>query len=218
MKGRKKALFTNRHQRRMRRLTAAAAALLLLCCGIGGLNFLLSAAVRDTARAEAVTLATALINTSVSELLADEGVSYADLVTLRRGDDGAILSADTNTAALNAVRSRLTQTLTEKFTSANALSVSIPLGSVVGGELFSGRGPRISVRIKHAGALTVDTSSVFSGAGINQTFHRISLDISLSLTLLLPAGSEIAEVRTNVVLAETIIVGEVPSAYIAAAP
>ena len=88
-----------------------------------------------------------------------------------------------------------------------------PLGNLIGGDIFSGRGPSISFKLLPYGSVVVDVANEFTSAGINQTLHRIVLTVSAGLSIVLPLSSVNATVQSGVVVAETIIVGGVPERY-----
>ena len=96
----------------------------------------------------------------------------------------------------------------------NLKELGVPQGSVILPELFSGCGPNLAVRV-----LAVRTSDAvfhneFTAAGINQTLHRITIDINVTITILTLAGTQDVEVDSSVIAAETVIVGQVPTTYI----
>jgi sporulation protein YunB len=94
-----------------------------------------------------------------------------------------------------------------------AEELSISLGSVLLPEFFSGRGPRVPVRIVSMLTSDADFYTQFSQAGINQTLQRITMTVKIKVTLMTPVGTQTADVSTDTVVAETVIVGTVPDSY-----
>ena len=84
---------------------------------------------------------------------------------------------------------------------------------LIGGTVFSGRGPGIPVRIVSVSNVTADFTNEFSSAGINQTRHQIILNIKVDIDMLIPGGTLQDTVTTSMVIAETVIVGTVPGTY-----
>jgi hypothetical protein len=87
----------------------------------------------------------------------------------------------------------------------------IPLGTLLGGDLFYGRGPGVTLKLTLSGNISADLKGSFESAGYNQTRHRMMLDISASVYTFLPGMRATADVKTNVLVAETVIVGTVPA-------
>lgn len=61
-----------------------------------------------------------------------------------------------------------------------------------------------------SGSAETEFKSEFQSGGMNQTIHNLSLSITTDITVLIPPASENTSVSTDVVIAETVIVGEVP--------
>ena len=92
-------------------------------------------------------------------------------------------------------------------------TVRIPTGNLIGGSFFVGRGPYLPFKIHSSGSVITTLENAFSDAGINQTCHRIYLNMTLSMTVLLPSERCHVELQTAFLVCETVLVGEVPQAY-----
>ena len=90
----------------------------------------------------------------------------------------------------------------------------MPMGSLILPELFSGKGPAIPVRILSIRNSDASFNSGFSEAGINQTLHQLSMDVSVDVTVLVLGSTVSFTVNSQVVVAETIIVGDVPNTFL----
>lgn len=91
--------------------------------------------------------------------------------------------------------------------------VSVPLGSLLPGVLFSGRGPSVSAQVMTVGNISAGFDNEFTAQGINQTLHRVVLTVTAELSLLLPGGVCTYTDETKMVLAETVLLGQVPESY-----
>ena len=91
--------------------------------------------------------------------------------------------------------------------------VAVPLGAALGVPLLSGIGPRIRVRLVPVGAVHAAFATEFESAGINQTRHKIFLRLRATVRLVLPTGGQAVEVESELLIAESIIVGQVPDSY-----
>ena len=92
--------------------------------------------------------------------------------------------------------------------------IGLPLGSLILPELFSGTGPKLPIKVLSISSSDADFRNDFSAAGINQTSHRIMMDVTITMTVLTPVGTESVTVTSGVVVAETVIVGHVPDSYV----
>ena len=79
--------------------------------------------------------------------------------------------------------------------------------------LLAGRGPCLRVRMQSVGTATARFDNQFSSAGINQTRHRIILDVDVHVSILLPGLTTYTKVSNEISVAETVIVGGVPETY-----
>ena len=96
----------------------------------------------------------------------------------------------------------------------NTITIEIPSGNLTGASLLMGRGPRIPVRIVVLSSSRVEFSNGIVTAGINQTKHQISLRVTVDMEILVPWGTENTQVSTDVLIADTVIVGKVPDTYL----
>lgn len=170
----------------------------------------LFSAMGPLAKNKAETAATAAIESAVCDL--DMIRDAENLTDILRDADGKILSMSTDTKKLAAFRAQLTEALTKELDDFR-LQLQIPLGSVIGRGMLSGRGILLKLYVIGTGGLFVDTESVFESAGLNQTCHRVYVTVSTEFTLLYHGKTEMVTVSTKVLASETVIVGEVPNAY-----
>lgn len=139
------------------------------------------------------------------------GFEYADLVRVERGADGVITAITTDMAAMNRLRSTVLEAVLERVSEIDEKSISIPLGSLIDSELVWGRGPDVRIKSFTIGTVSAEFRSDFTSAGVNQTLHKIWLDLSIPTTVLLPGTRLDVGVDTMLCVAETVIVGNVPS-------
>ena len=156
---------------------------------------------------------TKMINDSVTEIMSREHIGYDDLVSLKKDSSGDVTALVTNISKINSLQAEISNRVLEKLYENEAQLIEIPLGNVIGGVLFSGRGPDIPVKVVSLSSVYTKFRDNFDAAGINQTRHQIMLDIDVELDILLPGITETVAVYDEIVIAETIVVGEVPSAY-----
>ncbi len=167
--------------------------------------------VRDLALARSKNAAAAAVQEAVAARM--ERGELEDLVRLERDGDGAVTAAVSDMRRLNALQAGLTSDVIARLTDPKVSDLGIPLGNLLRGPFFSGLGPRLPIRILSVSETEVKLRSSFTDAGINQTLHRLLLELSAELRVLIPAGTVTARIYTDVTLAETLIVGRVPESY-----
>ena len=200
---------------RGRRLSPAVFLLLVLlgaCLLLVFLNGRVRPVLETVGTSRAKAIANASIMRAIDAELKENAQDYTELVTLQKGEDGEISVVTSNIVKINQLKARLSERVQEHLT-LDLIRVSIPLGNLIGGDIFSGRGPSISFKLLPYGSVVVDVANEFTSAGINQTLHRIVLTVSAGLSIVLPLSSVNATVQSGVVVAETIIVGGVPERY-----
>ena len=173
----------------------------------------LTQVVLTLANAKAEVLAVQALNQAAEALIA-EGVSYDSLVRVTLGEDGSVRLLQANTAGMNSLASRASLTAQAKLEALQDQTVSVPLGSALGVTLLAGTGPRIQVHMLPVGAVVTAYETEFTSAGINQTRHRVLLTMRAQVQLVLPTGASGVEAVTQVAVAESIIVGQVPDSFV----
>ena len=169
--------------------------------------------VKSVAKSHAQTLATNVINQVVFAELSRLDIDYSDIVDVQKDDDGKILAVSTDMKKVNSLKSTVTMSIQDKITTMDMPKTKIPLGSFTGTALFNGHGPGISVGVSMSGGVVTDFKSEFVAAGINQTKHRLYLEVVTDVLTLIPGYPVETTVNTSFLIAETIIVGDVPTLF-----
>jgi len=165
------------------------------------------------AESKATRIATVVINETVNEKLAGDNIGYYDLYKIEKNKDGQISALVSNVIRMNQIKSEITTIIQEKISNIEVQQIGIPLGNLSNNYLLAGRGPKIPIKLIIVGIIEINFRNSFVSAGINQTKHEIVLDAKATITAILPAGRKTAEVVTTIPVAETIIVGNVPTTY-----
>lgn len=166
------------------------------------------------AQAQTKNTMTAILEHAVVADLAERNISYADLVSIQRDQNGAITSLTTDMASMNLLRAELITDVLEDLSDVDTSVIQIPLGSLLDSALIWAKGPVLRVRSMSVGTVSAEFESEFSAAGVNQTRHRIWLKMSVPITVMLPGGYVDVPVDTDLCIAETVIVGQVPDTYL----
>ncbi len=170
--------------------------------------------VEALAVAEAEDKASDRISEAITKQMETDDISYGDIVRLEKDGTGKLLALQTDMNLLNHLRNETLQVLNASIMDESEEELGIPLGNILFPTFFSGFGPILPVRILSVQNASAEFASSFAEAGINQTLHRIELQVSLHLTLLTPAGTTEIDTESTVVVAETILIGQVPGTLI----
>ncbi len=165
------------------------------------------------ANARAVQAATETINQAVATKVADN-VDYRELIYTVQDSNGRVVLMQANTVKLNKIAADTTLEVQRRLRELGNERFNIPLGQAFGSKILASFGPLIRITIVPVGTVQVKVLDDFVEAGINQTKHRLLLDIKARVRVVIPLASSEAVVETRVPLTETIIVGEVPQTYI----
>ena len=202
-----------RKRKRARRM----AALVLVAAGLAALLVGFTERLRPLlqqlaeSKAESVTLS--IINQQVNDLLRDQPLAYTELVTLCTGEDGAVTAVNTDMAKLNDFKALVAARVQAAFDRVDFGQVSLPVGTVIGGDFFLGRGPVLTFPIEMSCSVECSFANRFDDAGINQTRHQIMLQVTGRTVAVAPRCRAARTVTTNFIIAETVIVGRVPDYY-----
>ena len=168
---------------------------------------------KELAQAKISDAASNVINRAVNQQIQQGDIRYEDMVELQRDNSGAITALTTNMQEMNRLKTQLLELLDDDIYSIEDDEISIPMGILTGIQLLSGRGPSIPVKIVAVSSSDATFRGEFTDAGINQTIHRIMMEVSLDLIVLLPSGTVTDRVSSQVCVAETVLLGPVPETY-----
>lgn len=154
-----------------------------------------------------------VINDVVLAELENEDADYSKLVTLTKNADGEVISLESNVMNINKLKTRIAQRLEREIERLSEIDIQIPIGTLLGIQLLHGKGFSIGMTVQPMGFATASIISEFSEAGLNQTLHRIVIEINADVDAIIPGFSTRVPVKTTIVAAETVIVGRVPNAY-----
>lgn len=156
---------------------------------------------------------TEIINDAIMEELSREEVDYARLVTLTSNAEGEIVSVESNVVNINKLKTGISSRMERELQCLSAIDITIPVGTITGLQFLYGKGFDMVMSLTPLGHAATRIISEFSEAGINQTRHRIIIEIIVNIKAVVPGYSTEVKVVSSVIAAETIIVGRVPDAY-----
>lgn len=159
----------------------------------------------------ALTQTTNLLTQTITTHIDQENLDYAEFVTIERNIQGEITALTSNFSAMNAMRADLIATVLMSLEELDISVVEVPLGSLLNSELLWAKGPRISARAISVGTISAQFHSEFTHSGINQTLHRIYLQVSVPIYLIMAGDTLETTVETQLCVSEIVIVGKVPN-------
>lgn len=154
---------------------------------------------------------TSIVTSEIKKIMQE--YTYSDLINIEKNNNGEIVFLKSNVIIMNEIVARLTQNIQSSIDKQERVKVFINMGTITGLSALSMIGPKFEIELEAAGDAFVDLSSKFESAGINQTIHKIYVDIDAFVKIITPLGSFERDIKSTVLLTEAIIVGEVPETY-----
>lgn len=166
----------------------------------------------NTAESRVRAIALDAVNSAIARNL--DHVTYEDLITVSRDDVGRVTLLQANTVNMNRISTQTALTAQQYIADIGEQSLRISVGSATGNPLLAGRGPEFVIKVIPVGAVSTEFVTEFQSAGINQTRHKVYIRIRAVLRVVIPTGARQVEVLSQVPVAETVIVGQVPQSYV----
>ena len=188
--------------------------LLLIIAGCVMIVIKTTPMITEIAIADATDLIRDSANDAIVKIMATGDYDYSQLVTLEKGANGEVTALVTNMKKINVLQTEVASRVLDNVEMKEEnIVISIPIGSLTDIAMLSGRGPSIDVRLLTITSVDTSFSNVFTSAGINQTRHQILMNVDVDIGIILPTGTTSETVTIEVVVAETVIVGDVPETY-----
>lgn len=139
---------------------------------------------------------------------------YEELYTIEKDEAGNIVIIKSNVVPINNMISDLTEGIQNRFNETESSRIDIPLGNLFGLYYFSGFGPSIPAKVMTTGTIDTEVKSEFIAQGINQTLHRVYVNFDCEVKIITPIKSFQKQITNQVIIAEHVIVGNIPDAYL----
>ena len=153
---------------------------------------------------------------AINNAVIDEMENLDDDIKLTkvfRAENGIVTAVETNTSELNKLKAKLTNAVGVSLATLELTDISIPIGTLLGWQIFAGRGPDVNFKILPTSFVESNVTSTLTSAGINQTMHQIFIEFKVTMSAIIPGYTTNVEVKTDVCIAETLIVGVVPEFF-----
>ena len=154
-----------------------------------------------------------LINDAIDRQIETGNIQYDRIVYFEKDLEGRITALKTNMSEVNRLKTDILNIINDEILALDTSDIGIPLGNLFIPEFLSGRGPLIPVSIISIRNSDAAFESRFTEAGINQTLQQLTMTVSVDVVILVLGSTQQFTVSSQVVVAETIIVGQVPDTF-----
>ena len=157
--------------------------------------------------------ASAATTAGVENSLDTDKVRYADLIKFGRDQSGNIVSVTTDAYYLNKIGNNIGDEIDKHINQMKSYIIKIPFSVLFSEQLINGRGPKMPLVFVITGITTTDFENEFTAAGVNQTHHRIMMSITVNTYVIHSGNVTVVPYKTNVCIAESIVVGITPQTF-----
>ena len=186
----------------------------LLLAAFGLLRSKYRAVIRDLAETQVKNTTSDLTNDAIARQIASGDIRYDRIVYFEKDLNGGITALKTNMSEVNRLKTDILNSINDEILALDNSDIGIPVGSLILPEFLSGKGPAIPVHILSIRNSDAVFTSHFTQAGINQTLHQLIMEVSIDIAVLVLGSTSSFTVTSEVVVAETVIVGDVPQTYL----
>ena len=201
-------------RRRIRKPMALLLAIAVILAALMLVRFRVFPLAEDLAVTKITNQTSNLINDAIDQQIRTGAVDYSNMVILEKDELGNVTALKTNIGEMNALKTKILDTVNQEIMQLDVEEISVPLGNLLLPAFFSGRGPYLPVKVLSVRSSDATFENQFSQAGINQTLHQILMTVTIEMTVVTPAGTALVDTSSQVVVAETVIVGNVPNSYL----
>lgn len=201
--------------KRKRKITPIVAVLLIVPIGV---LFIMAEIRMSNVRKELISYAarnaaSAATTAGVENSLDTDKVRYADLIKFGRDQSGNIVSVTTDAYYLNKIGNNIGDEIDKHINQMKSYIIKIPFSVLFSEQLINGRGPKMPLVFVMTGITTTDFENEFTAAGVNQTHHRIMMSITVNTYVIHSGNVTVVPYKTNVCIAESIVVGITPQTF-----
>ena len=162
--------------------------------------------------AKAQGIATDISNRKSSDVLLQ--YDYKDTVQIIKAEDGKNSILKTDIVTINRIISDIAIEIQKELNELGKQEIKIPVGALTGNQYLAGFGPNIKIKVIPAGDIATEIKTEFKSAGINQIIYRIYLNLECNVSILTAYKTINKTIENQVLLVETVVVGEVPETYL----
>lgn len=208
--------YLNKYKKRKRRKTKVLLSIFLcvILLIVFYYHYVVNPVVLQASQHMIFSLSTSAVSDAIYDVLSEENLSYEDFVHIEKDDNGDVKLISLQTMTLNMIARKFYQVAQVYLDNMGRNGVDIALGTFSGIPLLAGVGPKVNVKLVSIGAMTSTFESKFKNAGINQTNHSLYIHLYASVSMVLPSYNQTIDSVTEMLVAENVIVGQVPQVYL----
>lgn len=140
--------------------------------------------------------------------------NYNDIIKFDKDNDGNVIMMTADTLKLSEIATLTVIKAQEELEKKSQVDIRIPMGYVTKNNILARFGPDVKIRMRPIGHITTRYLSEFEDAGINQTRHKIYIETTTRVKMVMAVSSSELEIVNQIPIVETIIVGRVPNTAI----
>ena len=160
---------------------------------------------------QAKVIVTQISNEETEKIM--QNYTYKDLVHIEEDSEGNVTFLESNVVLINQIKSSIVNNIQKRFTEDRNVNIEIRLGALTGSRLISNVGPKIKIKVIPSGTITSTLETEFYSVGVNQSLHRIYLNIDCTVSILSPFETVSQSIQNKILLSESVIVGNTPENY-----
>ena len=167
----------------------------------------------ESSEAQVRAIGTNAVNLAATTVL-QENITYDELFTIVKNENGEIEMIQANSPRINSIARQIANLAQANLDDLGVQTLDIALGTFTGLALLTGFGPNVSIKIMPIGTANCDFVSTFISAGINQTIHRIYIDVYADINVITTIADPTISVKAEVLVCENVIIGKIPDTYL----
>lgn len=180
---------------------------------VAAISWFLGDLATQMAVSDATDIVTKTVNDSINEVIGKGVYGFDYFITLEKDGEGNVTAISSDMTHINTLSTEILNSVI-KSTDNGIIKINIPAGNLSGLNLLLNKGPDIQVDIIMLTSSRVDFRNEMVSCGINQAKYQLVLEVTVDIDILVPWGTESATTVTEVIVADTVIVGKVPNTYL----
>lgn len=168
--------------------------------------------IKSYSKAKINSLTEQALNSAVSNVI-NTTLNYDSLINISYAPTGEISMISANQYAINTIMREIVKNAQFLMQDVGKESLQIPIGTFSGISILNGRGPKVNVQTVPISIICSNFNTTFTSVGINNTLHRLYLDVTAKVKLLLPLKDCVINSTQSILITEGVIVGKVPNVY-----
>lgn len=169
--------------------------------------------INTLALSKAKNLATVIINDTVGNMLSQGDFTFDKLIKTEYDENGKISSLSADSIEMNKLKSLISVSIANAIGEIEESRISVALGTLTGSTFLTGRGPMIDLNVHISCACSIEVRNSFEYTGINQTMHKVMLEITTDVYVLSVGEGLSSQIFTSIPISETVIIGQIPEIY-----